>query len=55
MTFSVDTDPSKLFFSSKAVKVQMKCLFYIPEFERAAQVRKITVYRFLISFLVPEL
>ena len=37
------------------VKVQMKCFFFIPEFERAAKIRKIAVYRFLISFLVPEL
>ena len=36
-------------------KVQMKCFFFIPEFERAAKIRKIAVYRFLISFLVPEL
>ena len=37
------------------LKVQMKCFFFIPEFERAAKIRKIAVYRFLISFLVPEL
>ena len=37
------------------VKVQMKCFFFIPEFERAAKIRKIAVYRFLISLLVPEL
>ena len=36
-------------------KVQMKCFLFIPEFERAAKIRKIAVYRFLISFLVPEL
>ena len=36
-------------------KVQMKCFFFIPEFERAAKIRKIAIYRFLISFLVPEL
>ena len=30
-------------------------VFFIPEFERAAKVKKIAVYRFLISFLVPEL
>ena len=35
--------------------MQMKCVFFIPEFERAAKIRKIAVYRFLISFLVPEL
>ena len=35
-------------------KVQMKC-FFIAEFERAAKIRKIAVYRFLISLLVPEL
>ena len=29
--------------------------FSIAEFERAAKVRKIAVYRFLISLLVPEL
>ena len=38
----------------ESFKVQMKC-FFIPEFERAAKIRKIAVYRFLISFLVPEL
>ena len=38
------------------IKVQMKCFFFlIPEFERAAKIRKIAVYRFLISLLVPEL
>ena len=36
-------------------KVQMKCFFFIAEFERAAKIRKIAVYRFLISLLVPEL
>ena len=35
-------------------KVQMKC-FFIADFERAAKLRKIAVYRFLISLLVPEL
>ena len=35
-------------------KVQMKC-FFIAEFERAAKIRKIAVYRFLIYFVVPEL
>ena len=38
----------------QVLKVQMNC-FFIPEFERAAKIRKIAVYRFLISFLVPEL
>ena len=28
--------------------------FFIAEFERAAKIRKIAFYRFLISFLVPE-
>ena len=28
--------------------------FFIAEFERAAKIRKIAVYRFLISLLVPE-
>ena len=40
---------------SLSIKVQMKCFFFIPEFERAAKIRKIAVYRFLISLLVPEL
>ena len=31
----------------------MKC-FFIAEFERAAKIRKIAVYRFLISLLVPK-
>ena len=34
------------------IKVQMKCFFRIAESERAANIRKITVYRFLISLLV---
>ena len=42
-------------YVSNQLKVQMKCFFFIPEFERAAKIRKIAVYRFLISFLVPEL
>ena len=42
-------------FPCQSIKVQMKCFFFIPEFERAAKIRKIAVYRFLISFLVPEL
>ena len=40
--------------TKKKLKVQMKC-FFIAEFERAAKIRKIAVYRFLISPLVPEL
>ena len=38
--------------------IVLKCkrnVFFIPEFERAAKIRKIAVYRFLISLLVPEL
>ena len=42
-------------FHQKLFKVQMKCFFFITEFERAAKIRKIAVYRFLISVLVPEL
>ena len=30
-------------------------MFFIAEFETAAKIRKIAVYRFLISLLVPEL
>ena len=30
-------------------------VFFIAEFERAAEIRKIAVYRFLTSLLVPEL
>ena len=36
----------------------LKCKWngvFIAEFERAAKIRKIAVYRFLISLLVPEL
>ena len=33
----------------------MECSFFIAEFERAAKIRKIAIYRFLISLLVPEL
>ena len=29
--------------------------FFVPEFERVAKIRKIALYRFLISLLVPEL
>ena len=36
------------------LKVQMKC-FFIAEFERAAKIRKIATYGFLISVLVQEL
>ena len=38
-----------------SLKVQTKCCFFIAEFERATKIRKIAVYRFLISHLVPEL
>ena len=40
---------------TRDLKVHMKCFFFIPEFERAAKIRKIAVYRFLISLLVSEL
>ena len=46
---------SKILIFEGLIKVQMKCFFFIPEFERAAKIRKIAVYRFLITFLVPEL
>ena len=36
------------------IKVQNEMFFFIAEFESAAKVRKIAVYR-LISLLVPEL
>ena len=39
----------------KSIKVQMKCFFFIAEFERVAEIRKIAVNCFLISLLVPEL
>ena len=29
-------------------------MFFIAEFEKAAKIRKIAIYRFLISFLVPK-
>ena len=35
--------------------MQIKYFSFIAELERAAIVRKIAVYHFLISFLVPEL
>ena len=35
-------------------RVEMKCFFFILEFERVANVRKIAVHRCLISLLVPE-
>ena len=38
----------------KNLKVHMKW-FFIAEFERAAKIRKIAIYRFLISLPVPEL
>ena len=40
--------------SQNLFKVEMK-YFLIAEFERVAKIRKIAVYRFLISVLVPEL
>ena len=43
-----------MYMTHALFKVQMKC-FFIAEFERAAKIRKIAVYRFLISLLVPEL
>ena len=39
-------------------KMALKCKWngsFIAEFERAAKIRKIAVYRFLISYLIPEL
>ena len=42
------------FRTSTPFKVQMKW-FFIAEFERSEKIRKIAVYRFLISFLAPEL
>ena len=33
----------------------MKMCFFIAVFERAAKIRKIAVYRYLIALLVPEL
>ena len=36
------------------IEVKMKC-FFIDEIERAAKIRKIVVYRFLISLLLPTL
>ena len=48
----------QLFFTTKLivfeVKVEMKW-FFIAEFERVGKIRKMAVYHFLISFLVPEL
>ena len=40
--------------SDFSFKVQIN-VFFIAEFERAAKIRKIAVYGFLISLLVPEL
>ena len=40
--------------ASQAFKVQMKDSF-IDEIERTAKIRKVAVYRFLISLLVSEL
>ena len=37
------------------LKVQIKCFIFIAEFEREAKIRKIAVYRFLISLPVLEL
>ena len=50
--------PSRFISDGKNIpdfEVQMKYFFLIAEFERAAKIRKIAVYRFLISHLVPEL
>ena len=35
-------------------KVQIKMFFFIAEFQKAVKIRKIAVYRFLISLLVPD-
>ena len=37
------------------LKGQMKWFLVDAEFKRAAKIRKVAVYRFLISLLVPEL
>ena len=37
------------------LEMQMKCFFFIAEFERAAKIRKIAVHRFITTVLVPEL
>ena len=44
---------SLLYITIYAFKVQMKCFFFITEFERATKIRKIAVYHFLISLLAP--
>ena len=40
------TDQFIIMYKMKSIKVQMKCVFFIAEFERAAKIRKIAVYRF---------
>ena len=35
--------------------INERSLIFIAEFERAAKIRKVAIYRFLISLLVPEL
>ena len=42
-------------FSPKVIKVRTKWVFFMAEFETAAKIREIAVYRFLIPFLVPKL
>ena len=40
---------------SASLKCTSNVFFFIAEFERAVKIKKIAVYRFLISHLVPEL
>ena len=42
------------FKEKQIIKVQMKC-FFIAKFERAAKIREIAFYHFLIPLLVPKL
>ena len=43
-------------YKALTVKIEKTCKnFFIAEFEKAEKIRKIAVYRFLISLLVPEL
>ena len=47
--------PENSAWPKNGLKVEIKCFFFISEFERAAKIRKIAIYRFLISVPVPEL
>ena len=51
----VQVQENILVHGEEVFEVQMKCFLFIAEFEKIEIIRKIVVYRFLISVPVPEL